>query len=44
MIHGLKKMNEQDKQFLINLLSDLLQGNNQIAINKIKTYRILHDF
>ena len=37
-------MNEQDKQFLINLLSDILQGNNSIAINKIKTYRILHDF
>lgn len=37
-------MNEKDKEFLINLLSDILQGNNQIAINKIKTYRILHDF
>ena len=40
----LKKMNQQDKEFLINLLSDILQGNNEIAINKIKTYRILHDF
>ena len=43
-IWGLNRMNEKDKEFLINLLSDILQGNNKIAINKIKTYRILNDF
>jgi len=37
-------LNQTDKKFILNILSEVLQGNNEIAANKIKSFRILHDF
>jgi len=37
-------MNKRDKEFILNIQSEILQGNLAIALNKIKSYRLLNDF
>ena len=41
---NLRKLNKSDKDFILNLLSDIIQGNNDICILKIKSFRLLNDF
>ena len=37
-------MNEDIKQFILNIQSEILQGNYSIALAKIKSFRLLYDF